>query len=68
VSLSSDKEGMDRTERFYRIELLLRTRGQVSFSVLQQELHVPPATLKRDLNYLRTRLDAPINYNRRENT
>ncbi|XVJ71635.1 MAG: WYL domain-containing protein [Rhizobacter sp.] len=59
---------MDRTERFYKIELLLRNRGQVSFMGLQQELNVSPATLKRDLNYLRTRLAAPISYNRAQNT
>lgn len=59
---------MDRTERFYKIELLLRNRGHVSFVGLQQELNVSPATLKRDLNYLRTRLAAPIAYNRAENT
>ncbi|MFY7942012.1 MAG: helix-turn-helix transcriptional regulator, partial [Burkholderiaceae bacterium] len=58
---------MDRTERFYKIELLLRNRGQASFMGLQQELNVSPATLKRDLNYLRTRLAAPISYNRAEN-
>ena len=59
---------MDRTERFYKIELLLRTRGQVTFAGLLEELQVSPATLKRDLSYLRTRLDAPITYNRLENT
>ena len=58
---------MDRTERFYKIELLLRNRGQVSFADLLQELDVSPATLKRDLNYLRTRLSAPILYDRAEN-
>ena len=29
---------MDRTERFYKIELLLRSRGCVSFAALQAEL------------------------------
>jgi predicted DNA-binding transcriptional regulator YafY len=53
---------MDRTERFYKIELLLRRRGCVSFAQLQSELEVSPATLKRDLQYLRERLDAPIVY------
>jgi predicted DNA-binding transcriptional regulator YafY len=53
---------MDRTERFYKIELLLRSRGCVSFAVLQDELSVSPATLKRDLQYLRDRLSAPIVY------
>ena len=58
---------MDRTERFYKIERLLRHRGCVSFAVLQEELDVSPATLKRDLQYLRDRLDAPIVYDRFEN-
>ncbi len=58
---------MDRTERFYKIELLLRSRGCVSFEVLKDELSVSPATLKRDLQYLRDRLDAPIVYDRFDN-
>ncbi|MBC8057147.1 MAG: WYL domain-containing protein [Rhizobiales bacterium] len=53
---------MDRTERFYKIELLLKSRGSVSFATLQEELAVSPATLKRDLQYLRDRLAAPIVY------
>jgi predicted DNA-binding transcriptional regulator YafY len=55
---------MDRTERFYRIELLIRNRGGVSFRTLRDELEVSPATLKRDLQYLRERMDAPIVYDR----
>jgi predicted DNA-binding transcriptional regulator YafY len=55
---------MDRTERFYKIELLLRSRGCVTFQVLRDELAVSPATLKRDLQYLRERLSAPIIYDR----
>ena len=38
---------MDRTERFYKIEMLIRNRGCVSFSTLLAELEVSPATLKR---------------------
>lgn len=53
---------MDRTERFYKIELLIRTRECVSFATLLEALEVSPATLKRDLQYLRERLDAPIEY------
>jgi predicted DNA-binding transcriptional regulator YafY len=53
---------MDRTERFYKIELLLRGRGSVSFADLRAELEVSAATLKRDLQYLRDRLGAPIVY------
>jgi predicted DNA-binding transcriptional regulator YafY len=58
---------MDRTERFYKIELLLRGRGCVSFEALLDELAVSPATLKRDLQYLRDRLSAPIVYDRFDN-
>jgi predicted DNA-binding transcriptional regulator YafY len=58
---------MDRTERFYKIELLLRSRGCVSFAALQEELSVSPATLKRDLQYLRDRLSAPIVYDALDN-
>ena len=58
---------MDRTERFYKIELLLRSRVCVSFEELLAELAVSPATLKRDLQYLRDRLSAPIVYDRFDN-
>ncbi|KAB2874591.1 MAG: WYL domain-containing protein [Burkholderiaceae bacterium] len=55
---------MGRTERVYRIEMLIRNRGCVSFAAMQDELEVSPATLKRDLEYLRSRMDAPIVYDR----
>jgi predicted DNA-binding transcriptional regulator YafY len=58
---------MDRTERFYKIELLIRTRGSVPFADLMEELGVSRATLKRDLEYLRERMDAPIVYDRFSN-
>ena len=58
---------MDRTERFYKIEMLIRSRGTVSFAALMDELAVSRATLKRDLEYLRERLDAPIVYDRLAN-
>ena len=58
---------MDRTERFYRIEMLIRNRGLVSFETLLDDLEVSRATLKRDLQYLRERLDAPIVYDRADN-
>jgi predicted DNA-binding transcriptional regulator YafY len=58
---------MDRTERFYKIELLLRSRRCISFQDLRDELDVSPATLKRDLQYLRDRLSAPIVYDRFDN-
>jgi predicted DNA-binding transcriptional regulator YafY len=44
--------------------MLIRHRGHVSFRSLLDELEVSPATLKRDLEYLRDRLSAPIVYDR----
>jgi predicted DNA-binding transcriptional regulator YafY len=58
---------MSKTERVYKIERLIRLRGQVSFQALRDELEVSPATLKRDLEYLRDRLGAPIEYDRDAN-
>lgn len=55
---------MDRTERFYRIEMLIRSRGAVRFDELLAELEVSRATLHRDLAYLRERMDAPIVHDR----
>lgn len=55
---------MDRTERFYKIEQLLHDRRVVGFDEIQAELEVSRATLKRDFQYLRDRLNAPIVYDR----
>lgn len=51
---------MDRTERFYRIDALLRERRVVPVATFLAELEVSRATFKRDLEYLRDRLHAPI--------
>jgi predicted DNA-binding transcriptional regulator YafY len=55
---------MERTERFYRIQQLLHDRRIVPFSVLLEMLEVSRATLKRDLEYLRNRMNAPIAWDR----
>ena len=55
---------MDRTERFYLIERLLGARRSTPRSLLLNELGVSWATLKRDLDYLRNRLNAPIVFDR----
>ena len=51
---------MDRTERFYKIEELLRQRKAVTFDALLSELEVSRSTLVRDLAYMRERLHMPI--------
>lgn len=58
---------MTRTVRLCRIERLIRTKGEISFRRLLEELEVSPATLKRDLAYLRDQLGAPIEYDRYAN-
>lgn len=57
---------MDRTERFYIIDKLLADRKLVTFPELLERLSVSPATLKRDLEYMRNRLNAPIIWDRDE--
>lgn len=51
---------MDRTERFYKIDQLLNERRIVPIEVFLDALGVSRATFKRDLEYLRDRLNAPI--------
>lgn len=58
---------MAKTERLYKIEMLIRSRDCVSFRTLLEELEVSPATLKRDLEYLRDRMGSPIEYDRDRN-
>lgn len=55
---------MDRTERFYKIDQLLRSRRVVPLNVFLEELEVSRATFKRDLDYLRDRLNAPVEWDR----
>lgn len=55
---------MSQTARLYRIEQMLQDRGTVTFADMIAALEVSSATLKRDLAYLRDRLNAPIEYDR----
>ncbi|HTJ97950.1 MAG TPA: YafY family protein [Rhodocyclaceae bacterium] len=58
---------MNQTERFYKIEQILNDRRTATFQELMDELEISRATLKRDLQYLRDRLNAPIVYDRETN-
>ncbi len=51
---------MDRTERFHLIDQMLCNRRVVTRVQFLEALEVSPATFKRDLEYLRDRLAAPI--------
>ena len=55
---------MERTERFYKIQNLLRSRHFVGTQDFMAELGISRATFKRDLEYLRDRMHAPIVYDR----
>lgn len=58
---------MSNNERIYKIDQLLNDRKIVSFQDLLDRLEVSPATLKRDLAYMRDRLNAPIVYDKERN-
>jgi predicted DNA-binding transcriptional regulator YafY len=55
---------MNRTERLYRIEQLLANRRIVPIQTFLDTLEISPATFKRDIEYLRDRLNAPIVWDR----
>ncbi len=55
---------MSAMERIYQIDQILGDRRFVTRKELQERLGVSWATLKRDLNYLKDRLNAPIVFDR----
>ena len=58
---------MERLERFYQIDRLLRDRKVVSFATFMEKLGMSRASVKRDLDYMRERFNAPIEYDRAAN-
>ena len=55
---------MNKTERIFKIEQMIAARQVVTFKAMLDELEVSRATLKRDLEYLRSRMKTPIDYDR----
>ena len=55
---------MDRVERLYKIDQLLNERRAVAMHILEEELSISKSTVKRDLEYMRDRLNAPIIWDR----
>jgi len=51
---------MDRTERFYRIRRRLLDRGTLTRREIEEELEISHSTFKRDIEYMRDRLNVPI--------
>jgi predicted DNA-binding transcriptional regulator YafY len=58
---------VDRTERFYKIDRLLRSHKHVPVTQFLHELDISLATFKRDIEYMRSRLHAPIVWDRERN-
>lgn len=55
---------MDRTERFHIIDQMLCNQASVTLDQFLQTLEISLATFKRDLEYMRDRLAAPIIWSR----
>jgi predicted DNA-binding transcriptional regulator YafY len=61
---NSQETAMDRTERFYKIQQILQKGRAVPRQKFLDLLEVSPATFKRDLEYMRDRMGAPIVWDR----
>ncbi len=55
---------MDRTERFYKIRRRLMEKGALTRREVEEELEISHATFKRDIEYMRDRLNVPIIWSR----
>lgn len=51
---------MNRAERIFQLHRELKTAKRLTFSRLCAKLEISPATLKRDIAYMRNFMDAPI--------
>ena len=56
---------MDRTERFYKIRRRLIEKGALTRREVEEELEISHATFKRDIEYMRDRLNVPIVWSRK---
>jgi predicted DNA-binding transcriptional regulator YafY len=55
---------VDRTERFYRIRSRLLEKGALTRREIEEDLEISHATFKRDIEYLRDRLNVPVIWSR----
>src|SRR5437879_11021523 len=58
---------MERLERFYKIDQLLKDPKVVSIATFKEVLGMSRASMKRDFEYMRSRFNAPIEYDREAN-
>ncbi len=55
---------MSQTERFYKIDQMISDARLVTFQQMLEALEISRATLRRDLEYMRSRMNAPIVFDR----
>ena len=55
---------MGDMERLHKIKYMIQSRGSVPMQDFLHELEISKATFKRDLEYLRSRMNAEIVYDR----
>src|SRR3970040_2514661 len=55
---------VDRTERFYKIRRRLVDKGALTRREIEEDLEISHAAFKRDIEYLRDRLNLPIIWSR----
>lgn len=55
---------MDKSERIFKLHTLLRNHGPASMHKIRDTLQVSRATAMRDMDYMRTFMNAPIIYQR----
>jgi predicted DNA-binding transcriptional regulator YafY len=55
---------VDRTERFYKIRRRLIEKGELTRREVEEGLEISHATFKRDIEYMRDRLNVPIIWSR----
>lgn len=55
---------MNQTERLYKIEQLMADKRVVPLQVFLERLEISRANFKRDIEYLRSRLNAPAVWDR----
>lgn len=55
---------MERTERFYKMLGMIRRKGYVTQAECLERFEVNTSTFKRDLEYLRDRMNVPVAYDR----
>lgn len=51
---------MSQTERIFKIDEIIRTKGSVTCATIAELFEVSERQIKRDIEYMRDRIDAPI--------